>query len=74
MEMKLLKKGGLSNMEVIKSATQVGAKLLEINAGTLEPGKEADILVINGNPLEDLNVLSDKSNITVFKKGKLFKS
>ena len=58
-------------MQVIKSATQIGAKLLGINAGTIEIGKEADILIINGNPLEDISVLKDKNKIQVFKKGVL---
>ena len=70
-EMDLLKQGGLNNMQVIKSATQIGAKLLGINAGTIEIGKEADILIINGNPLEDISVLKDKNKIQVFKKGVL---
>ena len=70
-EMDLLKQGGLNNMQVIKSATKIGAKLLEINAGTIEIGKEADILIINGNPLEDISILSDRNNIKVFKKGVL---
>ena len=34
-------------------------------------GKEADILIINGNPLEDISVLKDKNKIQVFKKGVL---
>ena len=71
-ELELLKEGGLNNMDVIKSATQIGSKLLEINAGTIEEGKYADILVINGNPLENLSILKNNENIKVFKKGVLF--
>ncbi len=70
-EMEYLIKGGLSNMQAIKSATQVGGKLLNLNVGTIEIGKQADILVVNGNPVEDIKILSDKKNIKVFKNGEL---
>jgi imidazolonepropionase-like amidohydrolase len=58
-------------MQAIKSATQVGGKLLNLNVGTIEIGKQADILVVNGNPVEDIKILSDKKNIKVFKNGEL---
>ena len=70
-EMEYLIKGGLSNMQAIKSGTQVGGKLLNLNVGTIEIGKQADILVVNGNPVEDIKILSDKKNIKVFKNGEL---
>ena len=47
---------GMSNMEAIVSATRDAARSCCIDSlvGTLEPGKQADILVVNGNPLDDL--------------------
>ena len=41
------------------SVTKEAAKSLDIDdfVGTLEVGKEADLLVLNGNPLEDINNL-----------------
>ena len=69
-EIELLVQGGLSNMQAIKCATQVGGKLIEMNVGTIEVGQRADILVINGNPLKDIKVLKNKQNIKVFKDGK----
>jgi imidazolonepropionase-like amidohydrolase len=47
---------GMTPMEIIVAATRNAAKVcdLENDLGTLETGKIADILVVNGNPLEDL--------------------
>ena len=47
---------GMSNMEAIVSATRDAARSCCIDSlvGTLDPGKQADVLVVNGNPLEDL--------------------
>tara|TARA_B100000809_G_C15088584_1_gene512356 strand:+ start:535 stop:1767 length:1233 start_codon:yes stop_codon:yes gene_type:complete len=70
-EIEYLIQGGMSNMQAIKSATQVGGKLLQMNVGTIQIDQKADILVVNGNPLDDIKVLSDKNNIKVFKDGEL---
>ena len=50
---------GMSNMEAIVSATRDAARSCWIadQVGTLEPGKQADVLVVSGNPLEDLSDL-----------------
>jgi len=40
--------------------------------GTLEVGKIADLIVVEGNPLENINVLQDLGSIkVVFKEGKV---
>ena len=42
--------------------------------GTLEKGKLADLVVIDGNPLEDITVLQDHDRIvSVMKDGKFYK-
>jgi imidazolonepropionase-like amidohydrolase len=48
------------NYGAIRSATKVSADLngLEDKLGTLQPGKLADVIVVAGNPLEDLAALS----------------
>lgn len=47
------------NYAALRSATGVAARVhrLEHKLGTLEDGKEADVIVVNGNPLDDLDVL-----------------
>jgi len=63
---------GMSNAEVLLAATRTAAESLGIDAatGTLEAGKEADIIAVNGNPLEDLATL--RNIITVMAKGTLY--
>ena len=49
---------GLPNIAVLKAATINGASALGIadKLGSIEPGKLADVLVIKGNPFEDIKV------------------
>ncbi len=56
---------GMSNMEAIVSATRDAARSCWIadQVGTLEPGKQADVLVVGGNPLEDLSDLRRVADI-----------
>jgi len=58
-EMSALVDLGMSPIQVISAATKTGAEIIG-NAdelGTLEPGKLADLIVIDGNPLEDIKML-----------------
>ncbi len=68
--MKLMSDYGMDNMDVIVAATKTASELLKIdkNYGTLEKGKKADVIVVNGNPIEDIDVLADV--LAVFKLGK----
>lgn len=71
-ELEIQVKAGRLPMDVIVSATRINAEALglEHDLGTIQPGKLADLLVVNGDPLEDISVLRDKKNITrVFKDG-----
>ncbi|WP_271856195.1 metal-dependent hydrolase family protein [Patiriisocius marinus] len=60
-EFQLMVKYGMDENEAIKTATINAATLLgmEKKLGTLENGKFADIVAVNGNPLEDINELMD---------------
>ena len=63
----------ITPMEAILSATQVSADCLGLldDIGTLEVGKAADVLIINGNPAEDIKALHDVN--TIIKQGGLIK-
>lgn len=60
-ELKFMVKLGVKkdNYDALRSATIVAARVshLEEKLGTLEVGKEADVIVMNGNPLDDLDAL-----------------
>lgn len=55
-EMELMVKAGLSPADVLRISTINGARLLEIDemVGTVEPGRLANLLILNGNPLQDI--------------------
>ena len=66
----------LSPMESLVSATKTNASLfgMEDKIGTVEEGKLADLLVVDGNPLENIAVLQKKSNLKlIMKGGRVFK-
>lgn len=52
---------GMSEMDAIKAATVVASEHIGMGdqIGTLEAGKEADIIAVGGNPLEDITELQD---------------
>ena len=65
---------GMSPMEAIVAATGKGAQLLGLDdrLGTIEPGKAADLLIVEGDPLADISILRNPSRIShVFKAGAL---
>ncbi|MCZ6619596.1 MAG: amidohydrolase family protein, partial [Gammaproteobacteria bacterium] len=53
--------GGMSAMEAIMSATSVAAELLEQteNLGSIRPGRYADIIALNADPLTDISALQE---------------
>ncbi len=66
-------KYGQTPMEAIRSATVSAAELIgrDNNAGSLEPGKWADLIAVQGDPLADVRVLEHVS--FVMKEGKVYK-
>lgn len=58
-ELELLREAGLLPLEVIHAATLAGAELLGIadQTGSVETGKQADLVIIPGHPLSDLRLL-----------------
>ena len=69
----LVEWGGMSNMDAIVAATSSAAKLLgwEKNAGSLTPGKWADIIAVPGDPLKDIR--ATEKVVFVMKNGVIFK-
>ena len=55
-ELELLVEAGTNTSDVIKIATKNGAEALDLmnQTGTIEPGKQADILILSANPVEDI--------------------
>ncbi|MBI4279376.1 MAG: amidohydrolase family protein, partial [Armatimonadetes bacterium] len=74
-ELELMVANGMSPMEAIVSATKAAARAIRIpEAGTLEPGKFADLLVVDRNPLDDIRVLQDRARLRlIMKAGKIYK-
>ncbi len=60
-ELEIMVSYGMSPLRAIRSATTVAAELMgmEADVGTLSPGKYADIIAVEANPLEDIGVLRD---------------
>jgi imidazolonepropionase-like amidohydrolase len=59
--MELAVLAGMSPLQAIEAATSIAARACGVAdlTGTLEPGQEADLLVVSGNPLEDIRRMAD---------------
>src|SRR3984957_14036014 len=70
-EMTLLVKAGMSPLAALKSATSVNAELLGLDheIGSLEAGKQADVIAVTGDPGEDISVT--EKVLLVMKGGKV---
>ena len=65
---------GLKPMDVLRSATSVAARAIRRGDrfGSIRPGMEADVIVVNGNPLTDMSCLAEEKNMhMVFQDGEL---
>jgi imidazolonepropionase-like amidohydrolase len=64
-EMKYMTSYGMPALEVIRAATKTGAETLEIDniTGEITTGKLADILVVAGNPLENIEVMEKVTEV-----------
>ena len=72
-EFELMVEGGMPPMKAIQSATLEGARLLRVEErlGTLEATKLADVIAVQGNPLDDISVM--RNVVFVMKEGEVFK-
>ncbi|RKS10460.1 imidazolonepropionase-like amidohydrolase [Nocardiopsis sp. Huas11] len=75
-ELALLVDHGMSPMGAVLAGTRDAAELLGVadQVGTLEPGKRADLVVCEGDPLSDITLPGDPANIrAVLKDGRAHK-
>ena len=66
----------MSPAEAIATATTANAELFNMGdrIGTVEVGKEADLILVEGRPLDEVEVLADLDRIVgVIKGGRIYK-
>ena len=74
-----------SNAEVLQQATLISAELVELagkrnpypgKLGVIEAGAMADLLIVEGNPLEDIEILAnpERNLVVIMKDGKIHKN
>jgi imidazolonepropionase-like amidohydrolase len=70
----LVSMAGMTEMEAIVAATKISAEAIKRSKfiGTIEKGKHADIIVVDGDPIKNIKVLQDMEKIRmVMKDGKI---
>jgi len=71
LELELMCKAGMTSAQALLSTTRMAAELLGVldSLGTIETGKLADVVLVDGDPLADITVLQDLSKISLVLKG-----
>ncbi|MBT8108676.1 MAG: amidohydrolase family protein, partial [Gammaproteobacteria bacterium] len=72
-ELELYAQAGIPEVEVLRIATLDSARVTGVEAqkGSIEVGKDADLLLVDGNPLEDINAI--RNGVLVMKGDTLFR-
>jgi imidazolonepropionase-like amidohydrolase len=74
----LLRREVMSSLEIIRSATIIGAEIVRMQGrlGIIEPGAIADLIVVDGNPLRDLNLFQHQGAHlpVIMKQGRFHKN
>jgi imidazolonepropionase-like amidohydrolase len=63
---------GYTPAEALRAATYYGGLVLDMPVGLLTPGYHADVLVVDGNPAQDVTVLQDPDNLLAIVQGGRF--
>jgi imidazolonepropionase-like amidohydrolase len=71
-ELELYVKAGMTPLEAIQSATIVPARAMKLDreSGTIEPGKRADLILVDGNPVENISDIRRVSQVVAY--GRLY--
>ena len=69
-ELQSLNQGGMSTAQTLATATKNPAALMKSDAGSIEAGKRADLLLLNSNPLVDIK--NTQAINTVILNGRIF--
>lgn len=59
----LVRMAGLSPMEVLVASTRLAAQALGVNAGAIHPGRLADVILVRGNPLDNMLYLQNVERV-----------
>ena len=71
-ELEALVNAGMSEIEAIKAATSLAAEALNLSdKGIIADGMVADVIIVDGNPLQDITILQKGAVETVIKEGKI---
>jgi len=66
---------GYSPAEALTAATKWGGELMDMNLGQIKQGYLADLLLVNGDPTQDVSILQDRDNlIAIMKDGDFHKA
>lgn len=70
-ELAFMVENGMTPMQAVVASTKVAAECIheQHNVGTLEPGKLADLLLVDGSPLDDIRILSDQARLLTIMQG-----
>jgi imidazolonepropionase-like amidohydrolase len=66
-ELRLLEQAGMKRLDVLRAATASSRELNGLGGETVpQPGSAADLILVDGNPLEDLSILQRPRGVVVF--------